>query len=186
MNWTDERSAGMICGSAEAERRTYKKIVGTSGRIWLVAVQENEADNIYVAANAEENLGGYKGFRGYGGRTLTFTLEDGSTLELQGPWHSNSAALFADTEYDVRDKYLTFGVIGLDRSYGPGPGLNPVTIKDVLYKDECWTLGTFDRIEILAQHYANLLDKPVVRFTKSKGGTSCGFTKPETSEVQNS
>ena len=178
MNWTDERSAGMICGSAEAERRTYKKIVGTSGRTWLVAVQPNEADNIYVS--------GGKNSQGYAGRTLTFKLENGSTMKLQGPWHSNSAALFADTNYDIRDKYLTFGVIGLDRSYGPGPGLNPVTIKDVLYKDECWTLGTFDRIEVLAQKAANEIGKPVVRFTKSKGGTSCGFTKPKTSEVQNS
>ena len=175
-DWTDERNSGMVCGSAEAERRTYKKFVGTSGRTWLVAVQPNEADNIYVS--------GGKNSQGFAGRILAFKLEDGSTLELQGPWHSNSAALFANTGYDIRDKYLTFGVIGLGRSYGPGPGLNPVTIEDVIYKDSEWTLGTFDRIEVLAQHFANLMEKTVVYFVKSKGGTSCGFTESETSKVQ--
>lgn len=177
MDWVDKNySNAMVCGSAEAERRTYKKLVGKSGRTWLVAAQPNEADNIYVS--------GGKNSQGFAGRILVFKLEDGSTLKLQGPWHSNSAALFADTNYDVRDKYLTFGVIGLGRSYGNAVGLNPVTITDVLYKDEYWTLGTFDRIEALAQVAANEVGKTVVYFVKSKGGTASGFTKPETKEIK--
>ena len=41
-------STGMTCGSAEAENRTYKLIVGRTGRRWLVAIQPDEADNTYV------------------------------------------------------------------------------------------------------------------------------------------
>ena len=39
---------GMTCGSEEAEKRCYKLLRGTSGRRWLVALQPNEADNVYV------------------------------------------------------------------------------------------------------------------------------------------
>ena len=170
MDWTDKYKLNILCGSAEAERRTYKKFVGKSGRIWLIAVQPNEADNIYVS--------GGKNSQGFAGRTLVFKLESGSTLELQGPWHSNSGALLADTDYDVTDKCLTFGVVGLGRTYGNTVGINPVTITDVLYKDSEWTLGEFNRIEKLAQKYSNKSGKTVVYFVKSKGGTSCGFTEP--------
>lgn len=178
MDWTDTKySNAMICGSAEAERRTYKKLVGKSGRTWLVAVQPNEADNIYVS--------GGKNSQGFTGRTLVFKLEDGSTLELQGPWHSNSTSLLADTGYDIRDKYLTFGVIGKQIRYGDY-GLSPVTIIDVLHKDKEWVLGEFDRIQKLAQEIANDLGETICCFQKSQGGSSSGTVKPETTEVQSS
>jgi len=119
MNWIDEPYR-MQSGRYEAEIRKYKKLIGKSGRIWLVAIQDNPADNIYVSAASAENQPGYKGFRGFAGRTLTFELEDGDILELQGPWATNSDALFKDTGYDIRDKYLTFGVIGLSRKYENG------------------------------------------------------------------
>lgn len=174
MNWTDGERPAMICGSANAESRVYKQLVGKSGRIWLVAVQPNEADNIYVS--------GGKNSQGFAGRTLAFKLEDGSTMKLQGPWHSNSAALLADTGYDIRDKYLTFGVIGLGREYGTALGLHPITIKDVLHKDAQWVLGEYNRITVLAQVAANEIGKAVVYYMKSKGGTSSGFTEPEKGE----
>lgn len=169
MNWTDE-SYRMICGSAEAEKRAYKKLIGKSGKTWLVAVQDNPADNVYVS--------GGKGSQGFAGRTLEFELEDGSIEKLVGPWHSNSDALFADTGYDVRDKYLTFGVIGLGREHRNGCG-GGVTITDVLYQDKDWVLGTFDRVEKIAQKLANELGKTVMKFSKSRGGSSCGQVKPE-------
>ena len=177
MNWTDEPYR-MMSGSADAEKRVYKKLIGKSGRIWLVAIQDNPADNIYVSANTIENNPGYKGFRGFAGRTLTFELEDGSILELQGPWATNSDALLKDTGYDVRDKYLTFGVIGLGRKYENGCG-GGVTITDVLYQDEGWTIGEFDRVDKIAQKLANEIGKTVMKFSKSQGGSSCGQVKPE-------
>lgn len=178
MDWVDGDKCAMICGAADAEKRTYKIYMGKSGRTWLVAIQENQADNIYVS--------GGKHSQGYGGRTLTFHLEPGGgKAALVGPWHSNSGALLADTGIDVTDRYLTFGVIGLGREYGTvGMGLHPITIKDVVLKDTEWTLGTYDRIEVLAQELANELGTSVVYFVKSKGGTHSGFTKPKTAEVQ--
>lgn len=175
MNWTNEPYK-MICGSADAEKRVYKKLIGKSGRIWLIAVQDNPADNIYVSANSAENKPGYRGFRGFAGRTLTFELEDGTTLDLQGPWATNSDALFNDTNYDVRDKYLTFGVIGLGRKYEHGMG---VTITDVLYRDKDWVIGEFNRVEKIAQKIANELGKTVMKFSKSRGGSSCGQVSPD-------
>jgi len=169
MDWQNDPYS-MICGSSEAECRVYKKLTGRSGKVWLVAVQDNPADNVYVS--------GGKGSQGFAGRTLEFELEDGSVERLVGPWHTNSGALFADTGYDVRDKHLTFGVIGLGREYKNGSG-GGVTITDVIYQDEDWTIGTSDRIEKIAQKLANELGKTVMKFSKSSGGSSCGQVKPE-------
>ena len=180
MNWTDEPYR-MICGSADAEKRVYKKLIGKSGRIWLVAIQDNPADNIYVSADPVENKPGYKGFRGFAGRILEFTLEDGDVEKLAGPWATNSSALFKDTGYDIRDKYLTFGVIGLGREYKNGCS-GGVTITDVLYQDEDWVIGEFNRVEKIAQKLANKLGKTVMKFSKSQGGSSCGQVKPEEKE----
>ena len=177
MDWTDNYDGRTLCGSEEAEKRTYKKYIGKSGRIWLVACQENEADNIYVS--------GGKHSQGFGGRTLTFDLEGGGAIELQGPWHSNSVALLKDTGVDVTNKHFTFGVIGQDIRYG-SHGLHPVTIINVLHKDEKWTLGEFNRIEKLAQEIANELQLRICYFQKSKGGSSCGPIKPEKAEVSSS
>jgi hypothetical protein len=167
----------MKCGQSEAQVRKYKKITGKSGRIWLVAIQPNEADNIYVSASPKENTPGYGGFRGFGGATLSFELEDGTTIDLQGLWHSNSGALYNDTGYDIRNKHKTFGVIGLGREYRKGMG--QVTITDVIYKDDDWVIGSFGRAKKIAQNLANTLGKQVMCFSKSQGGSSCGVVKPE-------
>jgi len=97
----------MRCSSYEAEQRRYKKIIGKDGHIYLYAIQDNPADNIYVS--------GGKNSDGFGGRTLSFTLEDGTVEELRGPWHTNSDDLFVHTGIDLRAKYLTFVVIGKGR-----------------------------------------------------------------------
>jgi hypothetical protein len=171
MDWTDnEGKRPMVSDSGVAESLTYKKYIGNSGKVWMVAVQDNPADNIYVS--------GGKHSEGMAGRTLAFKLEDGTTEEIQGPWHANANALFKDTGVDVRDMCSTFGVIGFDRQYG-SHGMHPVTIIDVQYKDEHWTLGSFDRIEKIAQGIANRKDRTVYYFVKSKGGSSCGPVKPE-------
>jgi len=179
MDWTDENySNAMIASSGEVADRVFKKLVGKSGKIWMVAMQDNPADNIYVS--------GGKHSQGMAGRTLEFKHADGSATNIQGPWHTNADALFRDTDYDVRHMCLTFGCIGLSREYGKGPGLGPVTIHDVLHVDACWTLGEYERIDKIAQAIANERGVTVVRFIKSKGGSCCGPVKPKTAEVQSS
>ncbi len=172
--WTNEPYS-MTCGSAEAEARKYKKIIGKLGKTWLVALQDNPADNVYVSGGPNSD--------GFAGRTLSFELDDGETVQLKGPWHSNSIALFEDAGYDVRNMHLTFGVIGLGREYKKERGCcGPVTITGVMYKDKNWTLGAFDRITKMAQVIANELNLTVMCFQKSKGGSSCGLVRPDDSE----
>jgi len=160
-------STGMTCGSAEAENRTYKLIVGRTGRRWLVAIQPDEADNTYVEGGPNSE--------GFAGRTLSFKLEDGTTLDLQGPWHSNAESLFADTGYDCRDKYMTQGIIGLEREsdYRKGD-----LYRGILHFDKEPVCGRYDRIEQLAQGFANKLGKPVFYSMKSAGGGTSSMKQP--------
>ena len=156
----------MISGQGEAAVRTYKEYFGKSGRIWLVAVQDNPADNIYVEGGPNSD--------GFGGATLTFKLEDGREVRLKGPWHSNSNALFEDTGMDIRNQHETEGAIGTDREYIE----NRLIIKNCLYVDKGAVVGEFDRLGKLAQAFADDMRIPVVCYSASRGGSSCGFKWP--------
>ena len=72
----------MISGQGDAQSHVYRLLHGKSGRRWLVAVQPNEADNIYVEGRA--------GSDGFGGATLKFELENGETVALTGPWKTGA------------------------------------------------------------------------------------------------
>lgn len=158
----------MVCGSAEAESRRYHKHVGKSGKVWLVADQEDVAANVYVEGGPNSD--------GFGGRTLTFPLVDGTEIKLKGPWHANSEALFADTGVDVRDRVFTFVVISRDRK--SGENYESIMV-DVLYKDDAPQLGSFHRGDLLAREWAKEIDAPVFLYSQSSGGSSCGQVKPD-------
>ena len=163
----------MICGSYDAKIRKYKLYIGKSGMRWLVAIQPNAADNVYVEGGPNSN--------GFAGRTLDFILEDGKIISLKGPWHTNANSLFKDTGVDIRDKHLTFTVIGLDRTY-TDRGYRTV-IKDVIYKDEKPTIGEYYRGDKIAMRLAKELNRPVMCYSKSGGGSSCGFVYPDQIDV---
>lgn len=167
----------MTCGQSEAASRKYKKIQGKS-RYWYVAIQENEADNIYVTPDVRETKPGYKGFQGFGGATIPFELEDGTIDQVMGPWHSNSTALFLDTGYDIRDKHLTFGVIARDCGQNPKNPYGQGIMIDVIWMDEKPTVGKFERVSEIAQDIANKEGKPVICYSRSTGGSSRGPVKP--------
>lgn len=161
----------MTCGQEELSVRTYKKIIKGKRGTWYVAIQDNPADNVYFASKE----GGKSD--GFGGATLTFKLEDGTEDKVQGPWHSNPDALFSDTGYDVRDKCLTFGVIGKDVRFDRYPYKD--FIVDVLYKDEDFTIGAFNRIKDKAQELANELGVKIVYYQQSQGGSTRSWCYPE-------
>ncbi len=164
------KSMPMTCASSEAESKKYNYVVGKSGCIWLYAVQDNSADNIYVS--------GGKNSDGFAGRTLTFPLIDGKELKLAGPWHANSHDLFKDTGIDLRDKNLTFVVIGLGRETKKTEKGRLDIMLDVIYKDKEPTIGYFDRGDRLAQEIANKIKRPVFYYIQSCGGSSSSKIEP--------
>jgi hypothetical protein len=153
----------MICAQSDVFERKFKKIIGKRG-IWYVALQENEADNVYFTAND----GKYS--NGFSGAEITFELEDGAQDQIQGPWHSNSDALFNDTGYDIRNKCYTQGIIAkqIIHNYYKGD-----LFREILHYDKKAVLGEYHRIENLAQKFANELNcKVYFSFISSGGGSS--------------
>lgn len=159
---------------------TYKKVVGKSGRTWVYQDKtQSAADFIHISADPVENKLGYKGLRGYGGRELSFPLEDGSTETLVGPWHANAEALFEDTGIDLREKHLTMCIIGQSWSWVE----NVSYIQDVLFEDLLPTEGDYFRGTKIAMDLARGLGKSVVCYSESVGGSSFGLVYPDQIDV---
>lgn len=164
----------MICGSAEAEARTYRLIAPEKGPRWVVAVQGNPADNIYKD--------GGKGSDGFAGRTLTFPLEDGTSVSFIGPWKCGADALYEATGVDVRNQYLTLGIIALRRENGIDTGRVRTSYHnfyDVLHVDADWSIGAYNRIDCMAQDFADTLGVKVWFSTVSKGGGHASWKDPK-------
>ena len=151
------------------EKKKYKiyNDIKEPGRLWVVAIQDNAADDIFVGFPYDTKS------QGFYGDWLTFETEGGSKIRLQGPWHSNSKAMYENTGIDIRDKSKTFIAIGI----GYMPKING-TIKDVIYKDEDFMIGPYNRGDELAQKYANELGCPVFCWTRSMGGSHSGWVYP--------
>lgn len=170
----------MRSGQGEAQSRKYHKYLGKSGKTWLVADQPNAGANIYVSANPEELKPGYRGFQGFGGSTLTFPLVNGGEIKLQGPWHSNSGALYEDTGIDVRDKHYTFVVVSRRRESG---GHYEMIMADVIYRDDAPVLGPFNRGDAIAEELLKTTGADsLCLYSESEGGSSCGFKHTEGKE----
>lgn len=161
----------MRFGKDEVKKRVFKK-VETHSKVWYIPIQDNAADDIHVCIKNENKIGG---FRGYGGATLQFLMEDGTVDDVNGPWHSNSDSLYRDTGIDLRDKTATFGVIGKGKTYEG----NYTYIEDVVHKDDDWTLGSFYRIENLAQTFADNIGQRTYFYSQSTGGSHIGWKDPK-------
>lgn len=156
----------MFCGQGEAVERKYYRYVGKSGNTWLVADQENAAENVYVTDSPRNN-----GKQGFGGATLRMPLIEGGEFALVGGWHSNSDALFADTGIDVRDKYRTFVLLAMKRET-TDDGTYRSIFREIVYRDTAPTLGRYDRYkEIMAAH-----PEADYYYMTSHGGSSSGMT----------
>ena len=150
----------MVSASGDAEDRKYRLLFETGGRRWLVADQPEAADNIYAD--------GGPGSQGMAGRTLRFALIDGTTVDFTGPWKTGADALFKATGFDVRNRYLTRGIIALNRQT---QGWNKADIfTNVLHYDDAPALGSFDRIKEMAKDFAAKLKCKVWYSVTSKAG----------------
>lgn len=150
----------MTCGQANAQSPIYKKVVGKSGANWFIPVNHPEP-----GAGVQVHYANGKYSYGYGGATLEFNLEDGTTYKAQGPWHSNSEACLNDTGVDLTAQHLTFVVLAMDRQG------YPTELVDVIYIDKEPTLGRFDRYKELIKQYP----QAKVYYSESSGGSSCGL-----------
>ena len=142
--------------------KTFKKVIGKSGVIWLIGNLPNAANHIYVSDDCHG---------GSFGQRLSFQLEDGTEEVLIGPWHSNSESLFNDTGIDIRNKHVTLVVVSQSR------GLN--TCDDVVYIDDAPVVGEFDRGKEIAQRIANQLGGQVYLYSRGLSGSSSTPIKPE-------
>lgn len=156
------------CGRTYHLHRAKPRGVFPKGRIWLVANQENAADNVYAE--------GGPGSDGFGGATLRFKLVDGTVVSLKGPWKTGAGALFADTGHDVRDKYLTRGIVAFERAIGKFGGAD--TFTEIVHYDDGPVLGTFDRVRQIALQAANDAGREVYFSFVSHGGGHAGSCKP--------
>jgi small nuclear ribonucleoprotein (snRNP)-like protein len=163
---------GMKSGISAARSHKYRKIE-TKRNVWYITDEPCAGDSIYVSIKNEDPKAYFKGF---GGATLKFEMIDGTIDEVKGPWHSNSDALFQDTGVDLRESHITYGVIAMGREYDDKMNL---VMKDVIYQDDDWTCGSFDRVKAIAQGMADTLGKPVFAYSESHGGSSCGAVEPK-------
>jgi len=164
------------------EKILYKVVIGKSGKRWIIPVNGNsKASDIHVEAEKIEQDPNYREFQGYGGATLTWPLENGESVSLKGPWHSNSDSLFSDTGIDLRKESMTIGIVALNRR---SLKLNDYAFSDVLHQDLQWTPGDHTRIGQIAQEYANKLNKKVYCAYKSLGGACASWKDPITDKTQ--
>lgn len=161
----------MRSGFTEQERPTrYKHLTSTHKGVvtdWYVGIMPNEGDFVYARARDD------KLSNGFGGAILRFPLEDGSVVEVQGPWHGNAGHLFRDTGYDARDKYYTQLIVGLNRHD------DLYSVRDVIYWEKEKVLGTFERHEAIVKALANRLQRTVYYWSSSESGGCGGCQEPD-------
>lgn len=179
-----DRKYRMFSGAAEAAKFVYRKLVDKQGHVWLYpANSDSPAEQVHFHDPKDTKS------QGYGGSTLHFTLEDGTTYAAQGPWHANADALFEATGVDIRSTHYTYGCVALKRVYVPSPTRHYCDsvqrFEGVLHADREPVLGKFSRITDLAKEHATRLGHPVAYYSQSKGGSSSGYEVPIGTEWKN-
>lgn len=163
----------MFSGAAEAARFVYRKVVDAKGKVWLYPVNsESPAEQVHFHDPLDKRS------QGYGGSTLHFELEDGTTYAAAGPWHSAASSMFDATGIDIRNTHWTYGCVAKHREYKG----HVAHFKGVLHADEKPVLGSFDRLKLIAQAHADRLKVPVACYSESKGGSSSGWEIPTGTE----
>jgi hypothetical protein len=166
----------MICGSSEAQNRKYHMIV-QGNETWLYADQPNAADNVYYHNKISKNKDGFAG------RTLSFTLVDGTIIKLLSPWHTNAEALYNKTGKDIRNTLLQKVVVANSleyREFKSKYGLVKLPVlKGIFHIDEKPVLGNFNRGHNIAKGIANSIGKTVRLYIQTTTGSILGFEKPD-------
>lgn len=147
----------------------YRVIQGQSSNTWLIPTNcAWPGEDVHVDQHDPHS-------QGYGGGTITFPLEDGTTYNVKGPWHSNSESLYNDTGVDIRATYRTYGCVALNLRYdNRGTGI----FENLIYVEREPTIGSFDRITDIAQAEADKRGHPIAACSISRGGGHMGWEYP--------
>ena len=160
--------APMFSASSEASKRTYKLLRGKSGNRWVVSTSPEAAEDVYVD--------GGRGSDGFGGRTLTFALEDGTSVDFIGPWKTGADSLFADTGYDVRGQSYSQSIVALSREeHG---FYKPSVYREIIHYDPAPVLNNPVDYKGMAHRYADEHGVPVFVASISKGRGYSSMIKP--------
>lgn len=163
----------------DIERQTipyFEKYKGLRDDYWYVGMNDSPANQIFHTPPERETKDSWQGFRGFGGRTLSFMLKDGTVDKVEGPWHVSADALYRNTGVDVRRTYYTWGCIA--------EGREDSIYRNVIYRDDLPSRGSFNRIPRYALTLCRQLNMPLYVYIKSYGGTADVIYDPwETLEV---
>lgn len=169
-----DRPYRMISGQGEQAERVYHR--SPDGQWFWDANSDEPAAHIYFDPRDPKS-------EGFDGATLTFKCVDGTVVAVKGPWHANSDSMFVATGIDLRNLHKTWGVVALQRIYRDIPrgwsgNSTCLTMRGVLHKDDEPVIGAFQRIQQIAQRFADELDTEVYYYSESHGGSSCGPVYP--------
>lgn len=151
----------------------YRKYDLPDGGVYLAGIDKKGnicTHSLYYRANPKTE----KHSEGFGGSILTFDLEDGSDIKLQGPWNSNSDHFFQSTGVDVRRNIPTVVWLTQKRDVLSS---RDVEESDVLYREDEPVFGSFYRELRVAEKYFE--DHPeveklcITRWSSGGGSGSC-------------
>ena len=151
----------------------YTKYESDNGNYYV------DHNNPYCASWVYYDRNDGKHSNGMGGSTFAFKLANGDVDTIQGPWNTNTDALFKHTGVDLRDKHMMRYIISN----------NPIVGDRCMYARE---YTTDDMIEMVddpepmnfyypkerAKYWADKLNKSVYLYWGSLGGSSNGMIKP--------
>jgi hypothetical protein len=149
----------------------YRKVMGKSGKAWFYKPGKFAATAIYVD--------GGKGSQGFGGQTLQFKLEDGTTFDSAGPWMTTAENMLADTGVDLRDQQATRVIISRKVHYPKNIYAFMPDMIDVVYYEEQFVEGRFERAKEKVREIVKETGESLHYFIESFGGAQCGMMKPE-------
>jgi len=148
----------------------HQKLTGKSGATWIIPASGRfPASDIHCRDAKREHS------EGYYGSTLTWTLEDGSTCSLQGPWHSNAGALYDDTGVDLRECHQTWCAVSRNVRFMRSGAIELI---DPIYADEEVQESSFSRGDQIGQRIADERREPVYLVRESGGGGCYGWVCP--------
>ena len=162
-----EEDTNSFSASSAVEFKTYRAHK-RGNKTWFVPINGDPNMILYHDPADQE---------GFGGREIAILIKGGDVQRVKGPWQVNADALKKDTGIDLTDRYVTFGFIAdiiENRFHEKGLCIG----KGMHYKDTEPTIGPFDRIEKLAQEYANRLERRVAYFFRSQGGSTSYVKEP--------